>query len=213
MNMGHPDWSYLADVDPTRPGLELAFGFEDKQPRNGICLADPTNRDIIGGCDHPTTHIHDWGLVADIIPESPGMEIYGMERDGKTSWLYSAKGTLLAGNEDLGRHGPRSFYWMDGPTKVRVPFSYRKGNFPILKYKDEQVGEIEGQPIAIVDCLGDWREEVITVQNGLIRIYTTTVPSITRHVCLMQNPLYRMDVSHQMMGYFYPPQTSFSLFK
>ena len=213
MNMGHPDWMYLADVDPDRPGLELAYGFEDKQTRNGICLADPKTGEIIWGCDFPTIHIHDWGLVADIIPDSPGMEIYGMERDGKTSWLFSAKGKLLASNEDLGRHGPRSFYWLDGPTKVRVPFSYRPGTFPILKYKDDKIGEIKGQPIAIMDCLGDWREEVITVQDGLIRIYTTTIPSTSRHVCLMLDPLYRMDVAHQMMGYFCPPQTSYRLFE
>ncbi len=206
MDMGHPDWCYVADVDPSRPGLEVAYGFETAQRRNGICLADPATAEILWGCEHPTTHIHDWGMVADIDPEYPGMEIYGMERDGRTCWLYSAQGTLLASNEDLGRHGPRAFYWLDGPTKVRVPFSYRPGTFPILQYKDKKVGEIQGQPIAIADCLGDWREEVITVTRGILRIYTTTVPATSRRVCLMQNHLYRMDVAMQAMGYFYPPQ-------
>jgi rhamnogalacturonan endolyase len=145
-------------------------------------------------------------MVADIDPNNPGMEVYGMERDGRTCWLYSAQGKLLARDEDLGRHGPRSFYWLDGLIKVRVPFSYRSGTFPILKYKNTQVGEIQGQPIAIADCLGDWREEVITVQDGVIRIYTTTIPATSRRVCLMQDHLYRMDVAMQMMGYFYPPQ-------
>jgi len=206
MNMGHPDWVYLADVNPDNPGLELAYGFESRQSRNGICLADPRTGEIIWGCDHPTTHIHDWGMVADIDPQNPGMEIYGMERDGRTCWLYSSQGKLLASNEDLGSHGPRSFYWLDGTIKVRVPFSYRGGNFPILKYKGEPVGEITGQPIAIADCIGDWREEVMTVQDGIIRIYTTTIPATSRKVCLMQDHLYRMDVAMQMMGYFYPPQ-------
>ena len=206
MDMGHPDWCYLADVDPGRPGLELAYGFETAQPRNGICLAGPGTGEIIWGCDHPTTHIHDWGMVADVDAEHPGMEIYGMERDGRTCWLYSATGGLLAKDEDLGRHGPRAFYWLDGPAKVRVPFSYRPGTFPILKYKDTPVGRIQGQPLAIADCLGDWREEVITSVPGELRIYTTTVPATTRRVCLMQDHLYRMDVAVQAMGYFYPPQ-------
>jgi len=206
MNMGHPDWCYLADVDPARPGLELAYGFETAQRRNGICLADPRTGEIIWGCDHPTTHIHDWGMVADIDATHPGMEIYGMERDGRTCWLYSATGKLLAKDEDLGRHGPRTFYWLDGPTKVRVPFSYRPGTFPILKYKDERVGQIVGQPLAIADCLGDWREEVITATRGELRIYTTNIPTTTRRVCLMQDHLYRTDVAVQAMGYFYPPQ-------
>ena len=95
MNMGHPDWCYLADVDPNRPGLELAYGFETAQQRDGICLADPRTGTILWGCDHPTTHIHDWGMVADIDPAHRGMEIYGMERDGRTCWLYSAQGKLL----------------------------------------------------------------------------------------------------------------------
>lgn len=205
MNMGHPDWMYLADVDPARPGLEIAYGFETRQPRNGICLADPRTGEIIWGCEHPTTHIHDWGLVADIDPETPGMEIYGMERDGQTSWLYSARGKLLS-QEDLGGFGPRAFYWLDGPIKVRVPSSYRRRTFPILKYKGPQLGEIQGRPIAIADCLGDWREEVIAAANGELRIYATTIPATTRHVCLMQDHLYRMDVAMQAMGYFYPPQ-------
>jgi rhamnogalacturonan endolyase len=213
MDMGHPDWFYLANIDPGRPGLEIAYGFETAQPRNGICLVDPRTGGILWGCDHPTTHIHDWGMVADIDPDSPGMEIYGMERDGVTCWLYSAQGKLLARNEDLGRHGPRAFYWLDGPTKVRVPFSYRGGTFPILRYKGPQVGEIQGQPIAIADVLGDWREEVITVTDGVIRIYTTTVPATSRRVCLMQDHLYRMDVAMQAMGYFYPPQLGGSLLK
>ena len=115
-------------------------------------------------------------------------------------------GKLLARNEDLGRHGPRSFYWLDGPIKVRTPFSYRGGSFPILRYKGSQIGLIQGSPVAIADVLGDWREEVITVQSGVIRIYTTTVPASTRRVCLIQDHLYRMDVAVQAMGYFYPPQ-------
>ena len=206
MNMGHPDWCYLADVDPNLPGLELAYGFETAQKYNGICLADPRTGGIIWGCKHPTTHIHDWGLVADIDGRHPGMELYGMERDGGTCWLYSATGELLASNEDLGRHGPRAFYWLDGLTRVRVPFSYRPGTFPILRYRDEQVDQIEGQPLAIADCLGDWREEVITAGRGELRIYTTNIPATTRRVGLMQDHLYRLDVAVQAMGYFYPPQ-------
>lgn len=205
MGMGHPDICYVADIDPIRPGLEIFYGFETKQDRNGICLADPRTGEIIWGCDHPTTHIHDWGMVGDIDSDSPGMEVYGMERDRSQSWLYSAQGKLLS-NEDLGGHSPRAFYWTDGSIKIRTPFSYRGSSFPILKYKSPQIGEIQGQIVGLADCLGDWREELITVAQGVIRIYTTTIPATTRRVCLMQDHLYRTDVAMQMMGYFYPPQ-------
>ena len=48
--------------------------------------------------------------------------------------------------------------------------------------------------------------------NGELRIATTTVPSTSRHVNLMQDPLYRNDVAQASMGYFYPPNTSIPLF-
>jgi ubiquinone/menaquinone biosynthesis C-methylase UbiE len=60
--------------------------------------------------------------------------------------------------------------------------------------------------------VGDWREELILTKNGELRIATTTVPSASRHVTLMQDALYRNDVAHASMGYFYPPNTSAPLF-
>jgi rhamnogalacturonan endolyase len=56
-----------------------------------------------------------------------------------------------------------------------------------------------------VDCLGDWREEILTSVEGELRIYTTTIPAKTRRVCLMQDRKYRTDVAVQSMGYYYPP--------
>ena len=71
---------------------------------------------------------------------------------------------------------------------------------------------LDGRIVAIADVLGDWREELILTINGELRIATTTVPSTSRHVTLMQDPLYRNDVAHASMGYFYPPNTSVTLF-
>ena len=49
--------------------------------------------------------------------------------------------------------------------------------------------------MAIADCFGDWREEIITALDGELRIYTTTISSKTRRVCLKQDSLYRTDVA------------------
>lgn len=68
------------------------------------------------------------------------------------------------------------------------------------------VAAIEGRVVGLADCLGDWREELITVVPGELHIYSTTIPATTRRVCLMQDRLYRTDVTMQSMGYFYPPQ-------
>ena len=79
-------------------------------------------------------------------------------------------------------------------------------NNRILKYPNQEFGRLEGRIVAIADCLGDWREEIVTALDGEIRIYTTTTPAYSRRVCLMQDRLYRTDVAMQTMGYFYPPQ-------
>jgi hypothetical protein len=58
---------------------------------------------------------------------------------------------------------------------------------------------------------GDWREEIVTFVRGELRIYSTTVPATDRRVSLMQDPLYRNDVTHRSMGYPHVPMTSYYL--
>ena len=70
---------------------------------------------------------------------------------------------------------------------------------------------LEGRIIAIADVLGDWREELILTVSGELRIAITTVPSTSRHVNLMQDPLYRNDVTHRSMGYPHVPMPSYYL--
>ena len=212
--LGHQDVFYLADIIPARPGIEIAYGYEDPQTANGIQVADARTGEMIWGHPQPTTHIHDWGMLADIDAANPGYELYAAEqRRTLGQFLYSAKDGKLLSKEDMGSITLNPVYWLDGPQKVYNIFSYRAGTTVLRKYKTEApVDTLEGRIVAIADVLGDWREELILTSNGELRIATTTVPSTTRHVNLMQDPLYRNDVAHASMGYFYPPNTSYPLF-
>ncbi|MBI5387320.1 MAG: silent information regulator protein Sir2 [Verrucomicrobia bacterium] len=198
--VGHPDACYVADIDPSRPGLEIFCGIEPGRQSNTVCLVEAKTGKLIWGNPEITVHVHSQGMCADIIAEEPGLECYaGEAKGGSNYWLYTASGKLL-GHENLGELAPRAVYWLDGSTKV---FETRGR---LYKYPRQEVGRIEGRVVAIADCLGDWREELITALDGEIRIYTTTVPATSRRVCLMQDRLYRTDVAMQTMGYFYPPQ-------
>ena len=201
LNMGHPDVCYVTDVIPSNPGLEIAYGFETAQEKNGFCVVDAKSGKIIWGCDHMTTHVHSQGLLADIDPTNPGMEFYGGEKFLKDRWLYSATDGKLLSREDFGSLAPNPIYWDDSYVK---PYLTREGD--IVKYKGGKLGKIEGKVIAIADILGDWREEIITSVPGELRIYTTTIPATRRNAWLMEDPIYRNDVSHVSMGYLYPPQ-------
>jgi rhamnogalacturonan endolyase len=197
--LGHPDACYVADIDPQRPGLEIFYGIEPRRASNAVCLVEARTGKILWGNVERTTHVHGQGMVGDIDPAHAGLECYVGEKDGSNYWLYSAAGERLS-HESLGELTPKAVFWTAEPWKVYVAGS------GIWRYPRERIGAIEGRVVAIADCLGDWREELITSLEGEIRIYTTTIPTPLRRKCLMQDRLYRNDVAVQTMGYFYPPQ-------
>lgn len=197
---GHPDVCYVADIDPIRPGLEIFYGIEPRHNSNAVCLVEARTGRLIWGNPERTVHVHGQGMVGDIIASEPGMECYAGEAKGGTNyWLYTAAGKLI-GHINLGDLSPKAVYWHEGSTKVYVVGQR------MFVWPSREIGRIEGRVIGIADCIGDWREEIITALEGEIRIYTTTTSAAFRRVCLMQDRLYRNDVAVQTMGYFYPPQ-------
>ncbi|MBW7995534.1 MAG: silent information regulator protein Sir2 [Candidatus Glassbacteria bacterium] len=199
--LGHNDVGYVADIDQARPGLEIFYGLETHHETGGVCLAEAESGKIIWSYQGKTTHVHSQGMVGDIDAAHPGMECYAGESDRSQFWLYSAKGERMSdkpfGNNVL---APRAIWW-DGDAQKEINCEGR-----IFDYNGETITEIEGRVIGIADCLGDWREEIITSLPGEIRIYSTTIPTNTRRTCLMQDRQYRLGVTAASMGYFYPPQ-------
>jgi rhamnogalacturonan endolyase len=204
--LGHPDHSYVGDLDPSRPGLEVYYGIETRNPRNTMCMVDAKTGKILWGFDQPTQHVHSSGLCSDIDPAHPGAECYSGERDFKDKrWLWDCKGKLIS-HEDLGGLAPRAVWWDADPQRELLVGSR------ISKYHGQTLSpRIEGSVIAVADVLGDWREEIITSVKGQMRIYTTTIPAADRRVCLMQDPLYRMDVVCAAMGYYQVPMLSYDV--
>ena len=199
LEMGHPDVCYVADIDPSNPGLEVFYGFETRQKTDGICVVDAKTGRKLWTHKKPTRHIHAQGMAGDILAEFAGMEVYSGERDYKERWLYSAKGRLIKFME-TGTLSPRPVWWDSDPQKEVIISG------AIRDWGGEAMQPIEGRLIAVVDCLGDHREEVITSLKGELRIYTTTIPTSGRRPCLMQDHQYRLGVVAQTMGYYYPAQ-------
>lgn len=127
LEMGDPDACYVGDIDPTRPGLEVFYGFEEPQERNGICLVDAKTGEIIWGYDKPTRHIHDQGMVADIFADHPGLECFGGEETGSKCLLFNAQGKLLAEDEWFAGLSPRTVRWDADPQSELI---VRQGGNP-----------------------------------------------------------------------------------
>ena len=209
--LGHPDHCYVGDLDPARKGLEIYYGMESRQrERNGMCMVDAATGKILWGYEGgPTRHVHSRGLCSDIDPRHAGAECYSADTDQqkKLAWalLHTSKGKVISRDKSWG-FGPLVAYW-DADCQRELVRGSR-----IAKYDGTQVGDrIEGRLVAVADILGDWREELIVSTKGELRTYVTTVPARDRRPCLMQDPLYRMDVVVGAMGYYQSPMLSYDL--
>ncbi len=208
LGLGHPDFFFLGDLDPSRPGLEVTFSIEPGRKQNGVCMADARTGQILWGLGQQSYHVG-MGMTADIDPTHPGCEVWAGE-DGKGDpqgknyggaaprWLFSAKGEMIA--RDAAVPAMTAIYWDADSQREVVPGSR------VQKYRGQILTQgIEGNQIAWGDFLGDWREEIITSVKGELRIYSTTIPATDRRTCLLQDPIYRHDVAHVTMGYPKPP--------
>lgn len=206
--LGHPDHFYVGDLMPRRPGIEIYYGIETRQPSNGMCMVDaPTGR-ILWGWNGPTRHIHGSGLCADVCPEHPGAEVYDADSaDHKPTgdrWLFDATGRVLRRDLDFG-FGKSTVYW-DADLQRETSSGSSIADFDGGRHETR----IEGKGVVLIaDLLGDWREELIVTENGELRIYSTTIPATDRRVTLMQDPGYRSDVAMTSMGYTVPPTPSY----
>ena len=184
----------------------MYYGIESRRANNGFCLADERTGEILWGLDVPTRHVHSTGMCADIDGSVPGLECYASDTDSQKKsnvrWLFDAQGNILRNDLDWG-FGLRTVYWDADLQRELI----RGRN--IFKYTGgESVGQLQGSVVGFADILGDWREELIVSISGELRIYTTTIPARDRRVCLMQDPLYRLDVCIQAMGYTQCPMTT-----
>jgi rhamnogalacturonan endolyase len=210
--LGHPDHCYVGEIDPERPGLEIYYGMETPQKeRNGMCLVDAATGKILWGHEGSTRHVHSRGMCSDIDARYPGCECYSADTDASKRYAWSrlrtCKGEVLS-EENLGGFGALVVHW-DADLQRELLLGRN-----IQDYHGGRHGpRIEGNVAAVADVLGDWREELLTSVPGELRIYTTTIPATDRRVCLMQDPIYRMDVVCAAMGYFQVPMTSYDLAK
>lgn len=199
LEMGHPDICYVGDIDPANPGLEIYYGFEVKRQTDGMCVVDAATGRKLWTHKEPTFHLHGQGMAGDVLAEHPGMEVLAGERDYQKRWVYSASGELIEFSENLSLT-PRPLWWDGDPQKEVIL------GRSIQDWNGAAIQPLEGRLIAVMDCLGDDREEAITCVKGELRIYSTTIPASDRRPCLLQDHLYRLGVVAQTMGYYYPAQ-------
>ena len=212
--LGHGDAIHLSDIDPDRPGLEVFDIHERPRHPNGAEFRDAKSGALIWGKPSPDVGR---GIAIDIDPRHRGYEMWasGQGLEG----LWNVKG------EQISERKPRSCnfgVWWDGDLLRELLNSNRiskwnwengtETNLVTAAHCDSNNGT-KSTPCLCADILGDWREEVIwrTTDGKELRIYTTTIPTEHRLYTLMHDPIYRLSVAYQNVGYNQPTQTGFYL--
>ncbi|PRD54237.1 silent information regulator protein Sir2 [Sphingobacterium gobiense] len=221
--LGHSDKAYLTDIDPQREGMEVFLAIEPWVDNGyGVSTVDANTGERIWGVGHKTFHVGD-GMVADIDPNSPGLECFASEdkKGGSTDkYLLSAQGEKLGANEDV--PPCRNWIWWDAGNVRQLFFGddNRWGAESTSGGRNQSIGYWKGDKIAsgiygdiimIADLFGDWREEVVTALPGELRMYHTDIPAKDRKVTLMQDPIYRSYVLQRSQGYPQAPVPSYYL--
>ncbi len=220
--LGHPDVTMVTDIDPERPGMEIFYSLEQSRDNGrGVSLVDAKTGKSIWTIGIPTTHVGE-GMVADVDASIPGLECFAQEspkadprgegyKQKPPIYMLSATGKRLEPVSNF--PGFNNWVFWDADLLREYAVAERPlEQLTVTKYTGEKLTtDIKGNFYFTADIIGDWREEIITVLPGELRIYTTTIPAKDRRVCLMQDPVYRAEIVVQSMGYQQPPVTSYYL--
>ena len=229
--LGHGDAQHVGDLDPTRSGLEMFAVHEDKNTKYGIEFRDVETGETIWG--EYTGKDTGRGASADIDPRHPGNESWavGGAWNDTTGGLFTAKGEKISTTIP-----PANFViWWDGDLQREIldhgqfddAAQVGVGQIGKWDYENNKMVNLltangtfsnnstKGNPSLQADILGDWREEAIwrTEDSTALRIYTTTNVTEHRIYTLMHDPVYRLGIAWQNVGYNQPPHTSFFIGK
>lgn len=208
--LGHGDAMHMTCFDPSDNRLQIWDCHENRM--DGSVYRDAATGEII----FQLKSAEDVGrcMAADIDPSNPGVEMWSADTDG----MYNFMGEEYVTFE---KRPPMSMaVWWDGDLSREL-----LNKNLILKYKPVRkrchtlvefsgainINGTKGTPLLQADIWGDWREEVILMSEDAseIRLYVSGIPTRYRFHTFMTDPVYRLSVAYQNVGYNQPTQTGF----
>lgn len=232
--MGHGDAIHLTDLCPDRPGFEIMMPHEETNSvtKYGWDVHDAATGEIItrGEGDFDNGR----GLAADVIPANRGFEFWTIAdanvRDCATGQI------LINERPDINFR----IYWTGDPYDQTFDGRYsreRRGSVPrIMVYDTDNnkfttfvelsniarastINGTKSNPCLQADILGDWREELLLVEQNAdfkdttchLLLFSTPEESEYRVPCLMQDHVYRMGITWQNSSYNQPPHLGYYL--
>lgn len=213
--LGHGDALHVSDLDPTRPGLEVAAIHEHSRQQIGVTFRDARTGEILWKRDNPDVGR---GVAFDVDPRYPGAESWASLVQGLEG-MYSAAGKQITAKQPLSTNF--GIWWDGDPLRelldknVVYKWDYKAERDQELFVADGATSNngTKATPVLSADFLGDWREEFIlkSADEQELRIYSTPIPTGIRQLPLMYDHQYQMAVIWQQAGYNQPPHPSFDM--
>ena len=208
--MGHGDAIHLTHFDTSRKGLQVWACHENK--RDGSTYRDAATGEILLQIKSNT----DVGrcMAADIAPTHPGVEMWSGDSQG----IRNVKGEIIAPRM---RNMPMNMaVWWDGDLLREMLDKNVITKYDWKNKKFVQLAKFEGalsnngtkaNPCLQGDIIGDWREEVLlrSEDNTSLRLYVSTIPTEYRFHTFLEEPIYRISIATQNVGYNQPTQPGF----
>lgn len=198
---GHVGDGMVADIDPAYPGLECFASEDSKGGMTDKYLFTSTGERLGTTADVPGCRV--WAYWdADLLRETTAR----VTRTGGNTPQVPAAQTQVAASAAAQTASAQ-------PTQQQMAAAFmnmQRAGVSVVKFRgDTLTHDIQGSISMIADIMGDWREELITVRNGELRVYQTTIPAKDRRVTFMRDPIYRAQVAHRSMGYDQAPTPSY----
>ena len=208
--MGHGDAIHLTHFDPNRKGLQIWACHENKidgstyrDAATGEVLTQIKSGIDVGRC-----------MAADIDPTHLGVEMWSLESEG----ILNIKGEHIS--PKLHRFPTNMAVWWDGDLLRELLDSNMISKYDwkrkkcVLLYEMTGVESTNGSkstPCLQGDIIGDWREEVLmrTEDNSALRLYVSPIPTSYRFHTFLEDPIYRISIATQNVGYNQPTQPGF----
>lgn len=228
--LGHGDAIHMADLIPSRPGLEVMMPHEESP--YGYDVHDALTGELIvyvqGSKDNGR------GVAADFVPSNPGSEFWSSDDNIIRSCETGSQ--VLSSKPDTNFR----IYWTGDPydqtfdgrydsasdkasPRIRIYDSASQSIRTIQEFKSygapQTCNTTKATPCLQADILGDWREELIMWQYETdwssptvnLMIFSTPEPTDYKVTCLMQDHTYRMGVAWQNSSYNQPPHLGYDL--
>jgi len=215
---GHTDISKAAHIHPDLPGRQIFYAVESGNP--GVYLVDSRGRTL---WKEPFKHAH-FGWIARHTAEHPGLQLHCAEdarrgmREAQHNPVFLYDGSHWLNLTDWQRKNFVPVQWDAGPVTVFVVRKEHRlvrllpsGEVEPVPPGDLPPGGRYGRNLLCCDILGDYREEIVTIDQAEDRliVLVNTEPARSRGYSPMEDFDYRHDRSQHGSGYYIykpPPQ-------